>query len=870
VDSSLRKKKIQEIVDHQSPRGLNTSENNLNTLGLRSAFLIPLSYLIFDKNNGRIQSKIQEYEQINQTKINPSSKKGQEIISKTLWKSTDTETNNLLLKRIEVNGQLLPGLITEDGIIIDGNRRFMALLELAKKYPKKTYYFIGTTNHSVQENLGNYQSIEINSLETYSRKEKVFFNSDYSVKFSLMCDLFSLNQTKSISTKEKQNRVLRFGDFKFDPKYHHFELSDIFSQYVYPFFYEFNSLDKLQINTISDEDPDLRLDGAFFDLSSIGEYHFTRASEFSLQSLAAISRLNNSSSIVAIKAQERFMIRALLENSSKYTTSPWEHYLNKNGFYLNAILGIFPLQPRHKSKHQIFIFTKNQKNKKIFFGDPKGEFALHHLRFISEDLGKLSTFICKKANNKAIKANIFDLNQVYSFSNLQTLLQIQNEDLRFDEAKKTPLKDVTLSINKIDPAEFATKVRSYINDSKFSNIVAQALGKEKRIGEDFDISSLIDEKKKINNSVIISPGRYKANSRISGDFIDFVDVKAQPLKTHLSVFLNKLLIEHRETCTYENDYEVELNESIRSEFFAIFIRSYIGQLSASSAHRWQSPRDYNNDSIDIGYLPNSRINIRRPSFSTESLSQMIIEIPSLETQDLVINAHSKIQQLKSSVDEYDSTLDIDPSNILSGTIDKIDEMLNLLDKLTDEERVKLMIKKLEGDTNEFKQSWRLPDDFLKGQELNKTISNKLKFTVMKVITSYLNANGGELLIGYNEKSSQIEGLEAELNYFFPNKNIDKQKDMFMHKFNESLKDTFDDYFIANKFIRPRFVVFREKIVLFVVCKEADRPCFIKEGKAKNILGNTFYRRIGDSSDPLDGHEMLKYIHEKWPNYKINN
>lgn len=867
MDSNLRKKKIQEITNNQIPRGPNTSENNLNTIGFRSAFLIPLSHLIFDKNNGRIQSKIQEYEEINQTKINPSSKKGQDIISKILWQSADIETNNLLLKHIEVTGQITPGLITENGIIIDGNRRFMVLLDLAKKYPKRTYYFIGTTNHSVKENLGNYQSIEINSLDAFSKKEKVFLNSDNAVKFSLMCDLFSLNQTKSISTKEKQNRALRFGDFTFDPKYHHYELSDIFGQYIYPFFYQFNSLDKIQINIIRDEDPDLSLDGAFFDFSSIGGYHFTKATEFSLQSLAAINRLNNSSSIVAIKAQEQFMIKALLENSSKYIASPWEHYLNKHGFYLNAVLGMFPLQPRYKSKHQIFIFTKNQKNNKIFIGDLIGEFALHHLRFASEDLDKLSSFICKKANNKAIKSNIFDSDEVYSFSNLQTLLQIQNEDLRFEDAKKIPLKDVTLSINKIDPEKFATKVRSYISDSNFRNTLAQALGKEKRIRGDFDISSLIDKKKKINNSVIISPGRYKAHSR---NFVDFVDVKAQPLKTHLSVFIHKLLIQQRKTCTSENSYEIELNESIRSEFFAIFIRSYIGQLSASSAHRWQSPSDYNNMSIDIGFLPYSRINLRKPSFSTESLSEMLLEIPSLETQDLVINAHSKIQQLKSSVDEYDSTLDIDPSNILSETIDKIDEMLNLLDKLTDEERVKLMIKKLEGDTNEFKQTWRLPDDCLEGQELNKTISNKLKFTVMKVISSYLNANGGELLIGYNEKSSQIEGLEAELNYFYPNKNIDKQKDSFMHKFNECLKDTFDDYFIANKFIRPRFVVYREKIVLFVVCKEADRPCFIKEGKAKNILGNTFYRRIGDSSDPLEGEEMFEYIQEKWPEYKKNN
>ena len=246
---------------------------------------------------------------------------------------------------------------------------------------------------------------------------------------------------------------------------------------------------------------------------------------------------------------------------------------------------------------------------------------------------------------------------------------------------------------------------------------------------------------------------------------------------------------------------------------------------------------------------------------------MTIVFPSLKIQDQIIDSHRKIHELKSAIESYDMTLYNDPSLIISKTIDNINEMLNLVGKLSDEERVKLMIKRIEGDTNEFKQTWRLPANLSEGQDFNKEISNKLKFGVMKVISSYLNANGGELLIGYSEVTSEIEGLEAEFDYFYPNDNIDKQKDRFMNKFNETLKDTFDDYFITHKFIRHRFVFFREKIVLFVVCKEADRPCFIKEGKAKNILGNTFYRRIGDSSDPLDGEEMLEYIHEKWPNYK---
>ena len=244
---------------------------------------------------------------------------------------------------------------------------------------------------------------------------------------------------------------------------------------------------------------------------------------------------------------------------------------------------------------------------------------------------------------------------------------------------------------------------------------------------------------------------------------------------------------------------------------------------------------------------------------------MTVIFPSLEIQDQIIDAHRKIQELKLSVDQYDKILDVDPSLILLDTIEKINEMLNLVGKLTDVERVKLMISKAESDTNEFKQTWRLPMGELKEYQNFKEESNKIQYGVMKVISSYLNANGGELLIGYSEESHKIEGLEGEFNHFNPGKHVKDQKDLFQHKFNETLSNTFDEYFL--KFIRPRFVVGNNKIVYFIVCKEADRPCFIKGNKAKNVLGGTFYRRQGDSSDPLEGEELFEYISNHWPEYK---
>ena len=108
-------------------------------------------------------------------------------------------------------------------------------------------------------------------------------------------------------------------------------------------------------------------------------------------------------------------------------------------------------------------------------------------------------------------------------------------------------------------------------------------------------------------------------------------------------------------------------------------------------------------------------------------------------------------------------------------------MLNLVGKLTVDERVKLMIQKVEDDRTEFKQTWRLPMGLREGEN-SKKARDAITYGIMKVIASYLNAKGGELLIGYNEGNRKIEGLEVEFNHFWPKDDPEKQKDRFLHKF----------------------------------------------------------------------------------------
>ncbi len=84
-------------------------------------FRIPLEYLTYNKYNGRILSRIKSFEKQSDD-LNPELVKDRKLIEEFLWNSTEDRTE-LKKKNIAEYGQRETGIVTKDGIIIDGNRR---------------------------------------------------------------------------------------------------------------------------------------------------------------------------------------------------------------------------------------------------------------------------------------------------------------------------------------------------------------------------------------------------------------------------------------------------------------------------------------------------------------------------------------------------------------------------------------------------------------------------------------------------------------------------------------------------------------------------------------------------------------------------
>lgn len=132
---NTRIKKLQEELA-KPPR----TRQELRYKGERKFFPVHklrIDLLAFNSHNGRIGSYVKSYERQHGA-ISEESK--QKLIQEFLWQSSEAR-NKGTLADLDSKGQQLPGIITQDGVIIDGNRRAMLLNRLAKASNEPDAYF---------------------------------------------------------------------------------------------------------------------------------------------------------------------------------------------------------------------------------------------------------------------------------------------------------------------------------------------------------------------------------------------------------------------------------------------------------------------------------------------------------------------------------------------------------------------------------------------------------------------------------------------------------------------------------------------------------------------------------------------------------
>lgn len=124
MNKDIRTQKIKEIIANEEPIG-KIDIPWKDKLEPMDVFQIPLNYLVYNKYNGRILSRTKSHENQRQV-IDVETDEGKKLIEDLLWNSKE-QKNKETLESLKKIGQEKVGIITQDGIVIDGNRRAMLL-----------------------------------------------------------------------------------------------------------------------------------------------------------------------------------------------------------------------------------------------------------------------------------------------------------------------------------------------------------------------------------------------------------------------------------------------------------------------------------------------------------------------------------------------------------------------------------------------------------------------------------------------------------------------------------------------------------------------------------------------------------------------
>ncbi|MGE1062424.1 hypothetical protein NXG27_07325 [Megasphaera paucivorans] len=144
MDSSTRKEKLMELRNNQKPVMTGIPLRYKGATLTENVYRIPLDYLIYNKYNGRIGSDVLSYEKQNGV-LKAENDDDCKIIEKFLYESKE-DRNKTTMRSLCQNGQQRYGIVTSNGIIIDGNRRAMLLNRLFHKRTELGYE-LGQVEH---------------------------------------------------------------------------------------------------------------------------------------------------------------------------------------------------------------------------------------------------------------------------------------------------------------------------------------------------------------------------------------------------------------------------------------------------------------------------------------------------------------------------------------------------------------------------------------------------------------------------------------------------------------------------------------------------------------------------------------------------
>tara|TARA_R110000765_G_scaffold70675_2_gene137043 strand:+ start:2486 stop:3742 length:1257 start_codon:yes stop_codon:yes gene_type:complete len=183
---------------------------------------IPLEALIYNPYNGRIKAIVKSWEARNE-KLDPENYKDARIIEQFLWESAENR-NKETKASINKYGQFETGIVTSDGVIIDGNRRASILNILNREDDGDRKFKAIILKDDLRDNpkeiieletiyqMGVDSKVDYNPIEKYLRCEelRVFGFTDVQIADMLSTNLNEISKWFDIFSL-MENYLNRYG-----------------------------------------------------------------------------------------------------------------------------------------------------------------------------------------------------------------------------------------------------------------------------------------------------------------------------------------------------------------------------------------------------------------------------------------------------------------------------------------------------------------------------------------------------------------------------------------------------------------------------------------------------------------------------------
>ncbi|WP_434634921.1 N-6 DNA methylase [Vibrio sp. SCSIO 43086] len=417
--------------------------------------------------------------------------------------------------------------------------------------------------------------------------------------------------------------------------------------------------------------------------------------------------------------------------------------------------------------------------------------------------------ILNKKKEKSRKNKVIFIDASHHFESTPSMNKIRQEDIlrvvdAFDKFESIGTFSKVVDVGELVANDASLKIKRYIDDSPIVREMEELL----KHHEGFERISLGNDKLVRSVKVV-----KKVDEEIVPNSIYLT--RYRPHKEPIKIDLTEL------DTNNVNFIRVEFcKEKLINEYAKLFFESNLGRLMLRSIPTGASIQ----------------------MLQAKSIQSLSIPLPSTTEQTEVIKVASKLQLAKQQIDTFFSKLTTEPKQYQE-IEDKTDSMVYTLSRMTDAKHVQHLISFGETRQMEFKQSFFANADVIYSDNGKLAKDRDVQGEVIKDIASFMNTEGGTLLIGVNDKGKVI-GIDREMKRCGW-----KKVDNYFQELGAQLESRLvRDY---HQYCRLTEINIDEKTVARIDCTASPSPVFLDNEK--------FHVRTDTSSPALTGQEMLRYI-----------